>query len=352
VDPNTRLTSTRRDQLYIDALPRIASLPGVSRASLAMETTIAFGGWSGPGGIKVAGHDVIDELPDGGPFLYSGTTGFFETLGVAVTRGRTFEPQEYADGAEPVGMVSETFVRTVWPHTDPLTQCFQMHASYVGRPRAPEPCRRIVGVFRDFARNSIADKGTVAVAVPRQPGQGRSVQALVIRAAGNPIDIVPSIRQTILGLSPDVRFVQVDAMSTRFDELLDPWRLGATMFAAFGGVALLVAVVGLYSLLAFGVAQRTRELGIRAALGASRRDLMWMVVQRATRFVAVGLLLGTVIARVAARYMESLLFDVKAGDAWVYAGVVATLLIAGTLASILPARRATLVSPTTALGGE
>src|SRR5262249_25885272 len=156
-----RLTAARRDQLYVDALPRIAALPGVGRAALAMESTIAFGGWSGPGGIKVAGHDVIDDLPDGGPFLYSGTDGFLQTPGVDIVRGRPFEPSEYVDGAEPVGMVSETFVRTVWPHTDPLTQCFQIHAKVppgVKLP-APEPCRRVVGVFRDFARIGIADKG-------------------------------------------------------------------------------------------------------------------------------------------------------------------------------------------------
>jgi ABC-type antimicrobial peptide transport system permease subunit len=178
------------------------------------------------------------------------------------------------------------------------------------------------------------------------------VQALVVRAQGDPIDLLPRIRQTIASISPDVRFVQVEAMATRFDALLQPWRLGAIMFAAFGGIALLVAVVGLYSLLAFGVAQRTRELGIRAALGASRADLMWMVLQRATLFIGAGLAMGTIIARVAGRYLESLLFGIPAGDAWVYAAVVATLFIAGLLAAILPARRATLVSPTIALNTE
>jgi putative ABC transport system permease protein len=163
---------------------------------------------------------------------------------------------------------------------------------------------------------------------------------------------VPSIRQAIESVSSEVRLVQMTEMATRFDELLQPWRLGAIMFVAFGGIALLVAVVGLYSLLAFGVAQRTRELGIRAALGASRADLMWMVLQRATLFIGVGLASGTIIARVAGRYLESLLFGIKAGDVGVYAAVVATLFVAGLLAAILPARRATLVNPTIALGTE
>jgi putative ABC transport system permease protein len=339
-------TATRRDQLYVDALPRVASVPGVRQASFAIGSTVAFGNWSGPGGVKVAGHAVIDDLPDGGPFLYSGTEGFFETLGVAVTRGRSFQPNEFVEGGEPVGMVSETFVRTVWPQTDPLTQCFQTGAR---RPTGtPQPCRRVIGVFRDFARVGIADAGAISVAVPGRVSRGRSIQGLVIRTNDNPVDLIPAIRQTIFAASPAVRFAQVEAMSTRFDELLEPWRLGATMFVVFGLLALVVAVVGLYSMLAFGVAQRRRELGIRAALGASRRDLMWMVLIRATRFIAAGLALGTIIALAAGRYMESLLFGVKATDPPVYIIVIATLLIAGMLAALVPAWRATTVNPASA----
>jgi putative ABC transport system permease protein len=349
LEQNTGSSRSRRDELYLDALARVSQLSGVRKTALAIQNTIAFGGWSGPGGIKVAGHPVIDDLADGGPFLYSGTEGFFDTLGVAITRGRSFLPNEYVAGAEPVGMISETFARTVFGQTDPLTQCFSMGAAVPKLP--PQPCRRIVGVFRDFARQGIADAGTIAIAIPGSVGT-RSIEAMVVRSEGDPAEILPAIRQAVLSVSPDVRFAQIDAMSTRFDELLQPWRLGATMFAVFGGLALIVAGVGLYSLLAFGVAQRTRELGIRAALGATRRDLMQTVLLRAARFVAIGLALGSIIALIAGRYMESLLFGVKATDPSVYAMVIATLIAAGALATLIPAWRATLVSPTTALRSE
>ena len=131
IEGQNGLSRARREALYQEALARATAIPGVSRAALSIESTIAFGGWSGPGGIKVEGRDeIIDDLPDGGPFLYSGSEGFFETLGVPIVRGRSFSAADGLEGAEPVGMVSETFVRTVWPDRDPIGQCFTMGASY------------------------------------------------------------------------------------------------------------------------------------------------------------------------------------------------------------------------------
>ena len=138
----------------------------------------------------------------------------------------------------------------------------------------------------------------------------------------------------------------------RFGTLLGPWRMGSTMFTAFGVLALMVAAVGLYSLLAFAVAQRRRELGIRAALGAKRRDLIGLVMHQAARFVGSGLLLGMIAALAASRYMDGMLFGVKAGDVTVYAAVMLTLIACGTLAALVPAWRATSVQPTTAMEAE
>jgi predicted permease len=349
IEEQNGLARARRDDLYRDAQTRALALPGVRRAALSIEPTIAFGGWSGPGGIKVPGGDVIDDLPDGGPFLYSGSEGFFETLGVPIVRGRSFAAADYVDGAEPVGMVSETFVRKVWPDRDPVGQCFQLGADNPKRPA--EPCRRVVGVFGDFVRVGIADKGAIAVAVPTRLDR-TSPQALVVRTTGDPAAVVPLIRQTILGLSPEVRHVQVDAMADRYDDLLQPWKLGATMFLVFGGLALLVAAVGLYGMLAFAVAQRRREFGIRAALGAQWASLLWLVVRQAGAFVGIGLLIGTLLAIAAGRFVEDLLFNVQASDPVVYALVALVLSAAALVATLGPAWRATAVNPATALQVE
>ncbi len=282
------------------------------------------------------------------PFSTSGSEGFFETLGVPVVRGRSFQAEDYVKGAEPVGMVSETFVRTVWPGRDPIGQCFTMGAQYAGRI-PPQPCQRVVGVFRDFAR-----RGSPTRAPSRSLSRSAPIRSLTAGArrhasTGDPDAAASAIRQTIAGLSPDVRFVQVQTMSERVDELLDPWKLGATMFLVFGGLALIVAAVGLYSLLAFGVVQRRRELGIRAVLGAQRSDLLALVMRQACGFLAAGLATGAVAALAAGRFVEHLLFDVRAVDPVVYTLVAVTLGVAGGLAALVPAVRAMNVSPATAL---
>ena len=375
IEGQNGLSRERREALYQEALARATAIPGVSRAALSIESTIAFGGWSGPGGIKVEGREgIIDDLPDGGPFLYSGSEGFFETLGVQIVRGRSFSAADGLEGAEPVGMVSETFVRTVWPDRDPIGQCFTMGASYPLRPsEPPRPCRRVIGVFGDFARVGIGDKGTIAVAVPPRPDR-RDAQALVVRVASaasatsaasasssfivvDPRNrrstvVAALLRQAITGLSPDIRFVEVRTMADRYDELLEPWRLGATMFAVFGLLALVVAIVGLYAILAFAVAQRRRELGIRSALGARGMDLIWLVMRQAGAFVAAGLLIGTALAAVAGRFIEGLLFNVQTSDPLVYGAVVIVLGAAGLAASLGPAWRATSVNPSSALQAE
>ena len=141
-------------------------------------------------------------------------------------------------------------------------------------------------------------------------------------------------------------------MADRYDELLEPWRLGATMFAVFGLLALVVAIVGLYAILAFAVAQRRRELGIRSALGARGTDLIWLVMRQAGAFVAAGLLIGTALAAAAGRFIEGLLFNVQTGDPLVYSFVTIVLSAAGLAASLGPAWRATSVNPASALQAE
>jgi predicted permease len=365
IEGQNGLSRERRGALYQEALARASAIPGVSRAALSIESTIAFGGWSGPGGIKVEGREkIIDDLPDGGPFLYSGTEGFFETLGVKIIRGRSFSAADGVEGAEPVGMVSETFVRTVWPDRDPIGLCFTMAASYPLKPsEPPRPCRRVVGVFGDFARVGIGDTGTIAVAVPPRP-ERRDAQALVVRTssaansgpgadpAADPAAVAALLRQAITGISPDIRFVDVRTMADRYDELLEPWRLGATMFAVFGLLALVVAIIGLYAILAFAVAQRRREIGIRSALGARGMDLIWLVMRQAGAFVAAGLLIGTALAAAAGRFIEGLLFNVRTSDPLVYGAVVIVLGAAAIAASFGPAWRATSVNPSSALQAE
>ncbi len=347
----TERAAERRARLYYDALPRVLRVPGVRRAALSSET-VALGGWSTVG-VRVPGRDSVPALPGGGPYLYSGTEDLFAALGVAVTRGRAFAPGDLAAGAEPVALVNETFVRTVWPGRDPLAQCVTLEWADP-KDGPPQPCRRVVGVFRDVARAGLDDARALAVAVPPQPGTAfyRNTRAMVIRTDGDPAALAPAIRRAIQEVSPAVRYVQVTPMAERFGRLLGPWRLGAALFGAFGALALVVAAVGLYSALAFDVAERQRELGIRAALGARRRALVGMVLARAARVVGAGAALGTLLALAAGRLLADLLFGVTPADPLVYGAVLLALGAAGALAGLVPARRATRVDPRAAMQSE
>jgi predicted permease len=341
----------RRAELYREALQRVSALPGVRAAALSAATTPLAGigiDNFGPNELRIPGFDAIPQMPGGGPFKYSGTERFFETLGLTVTRGRAFEPGEFKAGAEPVAMVNETFARTIWAGRDPLAQCL-IYAD-PDKKGEPAPCRRIVGVFEDIARSGLSEPPALQAAYPAMPDA--NIKAMVIRADGDPAPLIPSIRRAIAGISPAVRFAEIRPGATRFDNLLGPWRLGSMMFGAFGLLALLVAAVGLFSLLAFGVAQRQRELGIRAALGANRRHLIQLVMGQAARLVFGGLALGIAIALAVGRMMGGLLFGVTPTDLPVYGGVILALIVAGGLAGLAPAWRATSVNPARAFEAE
>ena len=348
----------RQTELYREALRRVEALPGVHSAAVSAGSIpfVMTDGFGTPE-LRIPGLDTVPQLAGGGARKYWGSEDYFATLGLAVTRGRSFAPEEFRDGAEPVAMVNETFARTVWPGEDTLSQskCIVFNDPDHKREDGtlePGPCRRIVGIFKDVTRNALDEAKSLQIAFPAM--RDAYIKALIVRADANvdPVSLSSSIRQAVSSVSPDVRFVAVRTYADRFATLLGPWRIGSTMFTAFGVLALTVAAVGLYSLLAFAVAQRRRELGIRAALGAKRRDLIQLVMNQAARFVGCGLLLGTGAALVASRYMDGLLFGVKAGDVTVYAAVMLTLIACGALAALIPAWRATSVQPTTAMEAE
>jgi ABC-type antimicrobial peptide transport system permease subunit len=243
--------------------------------------------------------------------------------------------------------------RTLWPGEDPLGKCLLI--SYGPESEAAPPCTEVVGVVENSHRFELVDEQEAMqyfVHVPQLP-EKRDLDAVVLRSrGGDPSALIPTVRRELLALDPRVRFVNVRP----FRELIAPsmrsWRLGATMFTAFGVLALLVAGIGLYSVLAFGVAQRTFELGIRSALGATRERLVSLVLRHAFRLVGAGILLGLGVALLAGPRMAKLLYGVSPRDPLTYAGVVLVLVVVALAAAGLPARRATKVDPSVALRAE
>lgn len=214
------------------------------------------------------------------------------------------------------------------------------------------PCWEVVGVVESSHLTRLTGTlpwqyylpmGEATLALEAEP------DAILVRAREEAPQLLASIQRELRALHPGIRFAHVGFLQERIDPHLRPWKLGATMFSLFGILALIVAAVGLYSVLAFNVARRTRELGVRSAIGASRTRLLRMVLREAAAVTGVGLGLGLVVALVCSRFLEPILFDTSPRDPLVLAGVMAALMLAALASGLIPAWSAASVDPMRAL---
>jgi ABC-type antimicrobial peptide transport system permease subunit len=242
-------------------------------------------------------------------------------------------------------IVNETMARVIWRGADPIGRCIKLAAT--------APCTTVVGVSQDVYRESLRPEPTMQYYVPLDPRTlPTPMRAIFVRTAGDPERLAPAVRRAVQGLSADLPYANVRPMRRLVDPHVRAWTLGATLFTAFGALALVIAAVGLYSVIAYDVAQRTRELGVRLALGARPAGVVAHTTARGVRLAAAGVALGALGALAAARWVGPLLFDVSPRDPAVYAAVAAALLAVALLASLLPARRAARVSPAVSLRAE
>ena len=325
------------------AAERVAALPGVERTSLAATAPFA-GSWNEE--LFVPGWDSVPKFGDGGPFHNPVAGDYFRTLGMSLRRGRDFGAGDVA-GSAPVTIVNESMARALWPRQDAIGKCFRVGADTA-------PCMEIVGVVADSRRGELREPASLQYFLPlaQQQPPPRNL-FMFVRAAGDDArSIIVPVRRALQGMDARIPFPDIQSIQEHIDPQLRPWKLGATLFTAFGVLALLVAAVGLYGVLAYDVAQRTREIGVRAALGARTRDMVWLVLRRGLGVAAVGIAIGLVAASFAARWVGDLLFHVPARDP-ITLGAVATLLLAvAAAASFVPAWRASRVNPQVALRAE
>lgn len=333
------------DAIVREAREVLESMPGVESAIASWDQRPLYG-WNEQTAMRPSRIDSVPPLPTGGPFVLAGTEGYVETAGLRVIRGRAFEPVDYASGAPTVLMVSRSFADGAWPGLDPLQECIALQAE-----EGHGPCRPVVGVYEDLMFRSLADEGLWSVTWPI-PLDTEGLRGILARVDGDATELVQPIRARLAELSSDVRFVNVLPMTSRVEGMRGPWRVGATLFSVFGFLALGVASLGLYSVLSFAVARRSREIGIRSALGAQRRDLVAMVVTRAARLVGIGLIVGLGIAVLTGRFMDTVLFGVPTLNLTVFGGVAAVLVAAGLLAAWVPAWKATAIDPVAAMAAE
>jgi putative ABC transport system permease protein len=331
------------ERFWNTALERVAALPGVERASLSATAPFS-SSWNET--LFVPGYDSLPTFPDGGPYQNPVTPGYLRTVGTPLRRGRDLGPGDVA-GSTPVVVINEAMARRLWPRTDPIGLCFRIE-------KPDSPCRQIVGIAAESRRGSLRDTESVQYFLPiaQLPEKPRGIQLFVRARGDDATPLVPAVRRVLREIDPRIPYPQVETIQWYLDPQLRPWRLGATLFTAFGALALVVASVGLYGVLAYDVAQRTRELGVRSALGARTRDVAWLVLRRGLAVAATGIALGLVAALVAARWVADLLFDVPARDPVTLGTVAVVLLLVAFAASLVPAWRAARVNPQVALRAE
>jgi predicted permease len=335
--------AARLRDFYARALERVRAIPGVESASLAfgtpLQSTYTFH-------IAIPGWDSIPKLPGGEQYPYVSTVSvdYFRTVGTRLLRGRLFTPADVATGAR-VAVVNETMARTLWPGREPIGNCLMI--------TPPAPCSHVIGVVEDARRfRLLGEDAAMQYYLPLGQNAEVAGATLLVRPARSPAAMAETVRRELQQLEPTVGYISVQALQAMIDPQIRPWRLGATMFVVFGALALLVAAIGLYSLIAYLVAQRTHEFGVRIALGARTAHIARLVMGRGVGAAAAGVAIGVGLALALGRLVEPLLFETSPRDASVLLTVTATLLTFAVLASLVPTWRAVRVDPVTALRSE
>ena len=342
-------TSVDRNALHTRAIERLREVPGV----VSVAGTQSPFQWAFARDLRVAGWDSLPELPGGGPYYHFVTDGYFETVGLRVLEGRAFGREDGAADA-PVTVVSSTMARTLWPDKGALGACLYMgnESARAAQVQAQGGCTTVVGVVEDASRGSLEDEPHMAYYLPIAQARSERLAGLYMRTADDPRDVAGAAAASLRALDPSLRFVNVQPLRDFLDPQARSWTLGAAMFTIFGLLALVVSAIGLYSVLAFDVAQSTREIGIRSALGAERRRLLASVLVRGARMAVLGVAVGVGTAAAAAPYVSDLLFHVSPRDPLVLGGAAAFLVAVSLAASLLPGLRATRVDAMQALRTE
>jgi putative ABC transport system permease protein len=342
--PPKRYNDTTADAFFRDVVGRVARLPGVKSAALDGVLPMSGGesGWS----IHIDGHVVktIAEAPAAKPEQVS--PEYFRTFGIRVARGRVFTDADRM-GAPPVAVVNETMAKKLWPGIDPVGHTLKMFGD-------KSPWVTIVGVVGDVRARGIQDDVPATMYFPySQSGASAYYQpsqmTLVVKTVGRPAAMAPSVRATVRTVDAHVPISQVETMESVVTDSIASRRFTTLLLGGFAALALGLAGIGIYGVIAYGVSQRAFEIGIRIALGASRRSVIQLVMSEGARMTAAGIAIGLAGAFGVDRLLSSLLVGVTAFDPVTIGSVVATLLVVAGLACALPARRATAVSPTDAL---
>lgn len=335
-----RREAERRAAYFESAVAELRRRPDVEYASVTIG--LAFGGGFGDH-IRVPGRDSIPVLKGGGPYLAAVTSDYFATMGTRILRGRAFTAED-RKGSAPVSIINETMAAALWPHEDPIGKCF-----YVAESTA---CAEVVGIAANAKQFQLREGEAMSFYLPYGQQVGISGSRIIVRPHGDARRLIGDVRKQLLALDPSILFVRADLLQDLVDPQIRPWRLGATMFTLMGVLALVVAAVGLYSVMSYLVAHRRQEIGVRIALGAQSRDVVRLIVRGGAILAFAGVAIGLGLSVVVAGRVAPLLFDTSPRDPVVYGVVALALFAAAMVASAAPAVRASRVNPLDAMRVE
>jgi ABC-type antimicrobial peptide transport system permease subunit len=292
-------------------------------------------------GLFVQGIDTVSRL---GQFdLNAVSSEYFQALGTRILRGRGISDQD-TPRTPRVMVVSEAMGKALWPGKDPIGQCIRVNADTM-------PCTYVVGIAENIKEQSLSSDSSYYYYMPAAQFNPH-IGGLFVRTLGNGRAHKEAIRRRLQREMPGASYVTITPFGEIIGSQKRSWHLGATMFACFGALALVLAAIGLYSVIAYNVAQRTHELGVRRALGAQAADVVRLVVSDGLRLAGVGVAIGVVAAFWAGKWVKPLLFDVSPKDPAVFVFVALALIVVAVAASWIPAMRASRVDANVALRSE
>ncbi|HEX6693935.1 MAG TPA: ABC transporter permease [Longimicrobiales bacterium] len=343
--PGARYTNdTTRIQFFDRVLSAMSNSPGV-RGVAAVSTMPFTGGWS-TSSFTVEGYTVPENQPGPWGDIRIVNEDYASAMGIPVTRGRFFNANDRADG-QPVAVVDEELVRRYWPDTDPIGK----RITFDDVADSTAQWINVIGVVGHTSQEGLDAEKRVQVYFSYRQNVTPFMQ-IGVRTAGDPMAIVPSIRQAVKSVDAELPLANLNTMEQLVAESIGPRRLSTSLLGFFSGLALLLAALGIYGVIAHSVMQRTQELGVRMALGAGAKDVLRLVMMQGLAIAGIGLTVGIGGAFALTRLMKSQLYQVDATDPVTFISVAAILLAVALLATLLPALRAMRLDPVQALRQE
>jgi putative ABC transport system permease protein len=333
----------------------VSSIPGVAAAGLNSAVPLEGGGAESP--VAAEGQPLPSRNAPAIMCLFQASTpDYLKAMGIPLIKGRSFTDRDTA-GATPVAIVDESLVQKLFPRDEPIGK--RIAFEFRGTPANPNPIwREVVGVVRHVRHYGIASEPpfvqlyTPMDQLPYWFEDRRPSMALALRTTLAPEAVTATVRRELAQIDRDIPIYNVRTMKTYMAQDIEQPRLSLVLLSGLGGIALLLALIGIYGVVSYSVAQRTQEIGVRMALGATRKSVFHLVVGHTMALVAAGIVLGVAGGLALGSVMRTLLYQVSARDPWTFAAIAALLAVVGLAASIVPARRATRVDPLVALRTE